>query len=523
MNQTRRTFLKTMGAGSLGLVAATTLLPRLSRAAARKDPRPNILFAMADDQSWPHAGAYGCREIQTPAFDRVAREGVLFTNAFCAAPQCSPNRAAILTGRNIGQLEEAGTHASNFPKKYQVYPDLLEAAGYTVGFTGKGWGPGNWQYTGWARNPAGPEYAGHQVAQPPATGISHLDYAACFRDFLDQRDPNAPFCFWFGGHEPHRGYEQGSGVRAGKDPANVTVPGFLPDTEVTRSDLLDYFVEIEWFDQQVGQMLALLEQAGELDHTLVVVTSDNGMPFPRAKANLYEYGTHMPLAIRWPDRVPGGRVVDDLTNSIDFAPTFLAAAGGAIPAQVTGQSLLPTLQSTQDGTVDPARQYVLTGRERHTHARPDNLGYPARALRTDRYLYIRNVAPDRWPAGDPRGSGDPPHYHDIDDGPTKLWMIDHQTDPAVRDLFRLGFGKRPLEELYDIQQDPDCVHNLAGQYAYREVQSDCWEQLQHHLRAQLDPRAFGDPIFETYPRYSHMRDFPGFKTRGAYNLGYSEE
>src|SRR5262245_32846001 len=106
---------------------------------------PNILLAIADDWSWPHAGAYGCQFVQTPAFDRVAKEGVLFTRAFCASPGCSPSRAALLTGRPTWQLEHAGTHASSFSKDLAVYPDVLEAAGYHVGFTGKGWGPGNFK------------------------------------------------------------------------------------------------------------------------------------------------------------------------------------------------------------------------------------------------------------------------------------------------------------------------------------------------------------------------------------------
>src|SRR5688500_4452495 len=121
--------------------------------------KPNILIAIADDWSWPHAGAYGCKFVKTPAFDRVAKEGVLFRNAFTASPGCSPSRAALLTGRHTWQLEQAGTHASSFPKKFQVYPDLLEAAGYHVGHTGKAWGPGNFKEGGRTRNPAGPAYS----------------------------------------------------------------------------------------------------------------------------------------------------------------------------------------------------------------------------------------------------------------------------------------------------------------------------------------------------------------------------
>ena len=486
----------------------------------RQGPRPNILFVISDDQSWPHASAYGEPEIDTPAFDRVAREGVLFENAFTAAPQCSPNRAAILTGRNIWQLEEAGTHASNFPKKFEVFPNLLETAGYQVGYTGKGWGPGNWEYNARPRNPAGPEYSKRRLSEKLLDSISDLDYAANFRAFFEARDRARPFFFWVGGQEPHRVYDRGSGLKAGKNPDRVQVPPFLPDTPEVRSDMLDYFLEVETFDRHLGRILDLLDSEGELDRTLVVVTSDNGMPFPRAKANLYEYGTHVPLAVRWPEQVPGGRVVRDLTSSIDFAPTFLRLAGVEIPVQVTGKSLVNVLRSRDEEIVDRTRTTVLTGRERHTHARPDNHAYPARALRTTQYLYIWNVKPDRWPAGNPSGSGDPPHYHDIDDSPTKTWMLEHRRQPEVRRLFQLGFGKRPEEELYDIRRDPGCLNNLASNPEYAEIRKQLRARLDRMLAEQHDPRAFGYEIFESYPRYSPMRDFPGFKTRGEYNFDY---
>jgi len=325
----RRQFLNHLGRGSLQVLAGTTVLSSAlcCTTPPKKSKRPNILFAISDDQSWLHAGAYGCSAVRTPAFDRVAQSGILFSNAFGVAPQCSPNRASILTGRYIWQLEEAGTHASRFPTKFQVFPDILEAAGYQVAFTGKGWSPGNWKDSGWPRNPAGTQFDQHQLTERPLEGISNNDYAANFQTFLKQRDPSPPFCFWYGCTEPHRKYAPGSGRDAGKKLDAVEVPPFLPDTPEVRSDLLDYLVEIEWFDQHLGRMLDLLEAAGELENTLVVVTSDNGMPFPRAKANLYEYGTHAPLAICWPARVKGGRVVNDLISFVDFAPTFLEAAG----------------------------------------------------------------------------------------------------------------------------------------------------------------------------------------------------
>ena len=219
-------------------------------------------MAVSDDQSYPYSSSYGPGAVHTPAFDRVARQGVLFSNAFVASPGCSPSRAAMLTGRHTWQVENAGTHASSFPGKYVVYPELLEKAGYFVGYTGKGWGPGNWRISGRPRNPAGPEYSRHTMEAPD--GISNKDYAENFREFLKDRPQGQPFSFWFGAHEPHRRFAAGIGLQAGKEPTEVRVPPFLPDTPEIRSDLLDYSVEIEWFDGHLARMLDILEEQGQL-------------------------------------------------------------------------------------------------------------------------------------------------------------------------------------------------------------------------------------------------------------------
>ena len=321
--------------------------------------RPNILVAISDDQGWPHASAYGCRFVNTPAFDRVAREGVLFTSAFCTSPSCSPSRAGLLTGLNMWQMEEGGLLWSTLPAKYDVYPDLLEAHGYHIGHTNKGWGPGSIEASGRTRNPAGPAY-NRCRNQPPTAQMSKIDYAANFGEFLAARRPGQSFCFWYGAKEPHRVYEKGSGLRAGKRLEDVDVPPYLPDCEEVRGDLLDYALEIEWFDTHLGRMLRRLDDAGELDNTIVVVTGDNGLPFPRAKANLYAHGLHVPLAVRWGSRVPAGRTVTDFVSFIDLAPTFLEAAGLVVPPHVTGRSLMPVLTSAAAGRVDPSRDQVVS-------------------------------------------------------------------------------------------------------------------------------------------------------------------
>ena len=476
--------------------------------------RPNILLAISDDQSYPYTTAYGDRATKTPAFDRIARAGILFTNGFCASPGCSPSRAALLTGRHTWELEHAGTHASSFSTKFAVYPDILEQAGYFVGYTGKGWGPGNWKISGWTRNPAGPAFQRRKNDAPP--GISKTDYAANFEDFLNAKPADQPFCFWYGATEPHRAYKEGIGKEQGKEPQQANVPPFLPDRPEIRSDVLDHCAEIDWFDQHLARIVKSLEARGELQNTLIIVTGDNGMPFPRAKANCYEYGIHVPLAISWGDAVPGNRVVDDLVGFVDFAPTILEAAGIPVPENMSGKSLLNVLKSNKAGKVDPSRTAVYAARERHSSSRWNNATYPIRAIRTDDFLYIRNFRPLRWPAGEPikyekDGTLGPMHggYHDIDGCPSLTFLIDHRDDPQIGPFFHLAVDHRPGEELYDIRNDPGNLKNLAADPQYAKKKSELSARLEQTLRDTGDPRILdGGDIWETYPRYSPIRKFP---------------
>lgn len=377
------------------LILAVLVLSSMGLQAA-EGKRPNVLFAIADDWGWPHAGAYGYEWVKTPNFDRIAREGVLFKHAFTNNPKCTPCRASILTGRNSWQNEEGMVHFSLMPKKWPVYPDLLEADGYHIGLTGKGWGPGDFKSTGWTRNPAGPSYDKNKL-EPPASGMGRNDYAANFEAFLTERKPGQPFCFWYGASEPHRGYEQGSGARAGKKPGAVNLPPYYPNSPVIRNDFLDYALEAEWFDQHLGRMIAKLEAAGELENTIIIVTSDHGAPFPRMKGHIYEDGFHIPLAVRFGSKVMAGRTVEDFINVRDFAPTILELCGTAVPESITGKSFAPVLLSDKDGYFDTDRNRMVIGKERHDVGRPNDAGYPVRAIRTPDWLYVRNYEPSAGP------------------------------------------------------------------------------------------------------------------------------
>lgn len=448
------------------LLLAALLFPA---AAPQDDPRPSILFAIADDWGYGNAGVYGDKAIHTPTFDRVATEGVLFTHTFCGSPSCTPSRASILTGQDIWRLEESGNLWSTLQKrKFEVYPDLLEKAGYTVGLMRKGWGPGDFKPGGFTRNPAGPGFKE-------------------FPEFLKTVPKGKPFCFWFGSLDPHRPYDKGSGAASGLKPEAVVVPPYLPDTPEVRNDILDYYFEVQRYDRETGEMLKLLEAEGRLANTIVVMTGDNGWPFPRAKANLYDSGTRLPLAIRWPAKAKAGRTCNELVSFTDYAPTFLEAAGVKAPEGVTGRSLVPFLV---DGK-EIGRPSLVYGRERHANVRMGDLSYPARAIRTRDWLLVRNLRPDAWPAGDPDKWFSVGPFGDCDGGPTKDLIL-AKRDGEMAKYFALAFQKRPARELFDLKADPWQMENVADKNP--AVLAELEKSLLEYLRKTGDPRVSGDTL-----------------------------
>ena len=444
------------------------------KANGEEDLRPNIVFLMADDWSWPHAGILGDPLVQTPNFDRVASEGVLFANAFVSTPSCTPSRLSILTGQHHWRLQEGDSLGGSLREDYHVYPELLQAAGYRIGRFGKGVWPSQ-----------------HQFRNRDSFG----ERFRSFDEFLENRKPGEPFCFWYGGQDPHRPYEWNVGADNGIDLSKIHVPGCLPNNDTVRRDVADYLWEVQRFDREVGTVLTRLEAIGELENTIVVISGDNGMPFPRCKATLYDQGTRVPLAIRWGEKVSGARRIDDLVTLCDLAPTFLEAAGLKPAVQMTGRSLMPILESNRSGQFDPEWTFVLTGLERHVYS------YPARAIRTPEFLYIRNFDPEKWPTGEVDGRN--PQYNfsespwptepgafsfNIDPSPSKQFLRLHRNDPDVKRFADLSFAKRPQEELYDLRNDPDQVHNIAREPQLEKVRDRLRRQLHAELIKTDDPR-----------------------------------
>lgn len=518
---------------TLKLFAVGVLLLGFGRWAAAQETkpaadRPNILFFFADD--WGrYASAYAAIEsrpsinqiVKTPNFDRIAREGILFKNAFVNSPSCTPCRSALLSGRyfyNTGR--GAILRGAIWDPAIPSFPLLLRDAGYHIGETGKVWSPGRpvdapFGAGKYAYEKAGGQYNNYsENATMLASGGATLTAArdriltpvrANFDAFLAAGKPAQPWLYWFGPTTTHRTWIKGSGKalwNIDPDQLKGKLPKFLPDVPEIREDVADYLGEVQALDAYLGVLLERLEKSGDLARTLIVVSGDHGMPgVPWGKCNLYDHGTGVALLARWPGG-KGGRVVDDFVNLMDLAPTFMEVGGVKPPPGVNGRSLLNVLRSDKSGQVDPERTWVLTGRERHVDtAREDNLPYPMRALRTSEFLYIRNFKPDRWPLGSPGGvtatmtptaqaleTNTFVAFADMDASPTKAWLIAHRNDSAWQPLYEKSFGKRPGEELYDLKKDPDQLVNVAADPAYARMRQQLAQRLMQVLTDTGDPR-----------------------------------
>jgi N-sulfoglucosamine sulfohydrolase len=515
-------------------------------------PRLNILFVFADD--WGrYASAYAKADgkasindvIKTPNVDRIAREGALFRRAFVNAPSCTPCRSSMLSGRYFFQTGRGAIlNGAVWDPAIPSFPLMLRDAGYHIGKSYKVWGPGTpadapfgGQQYAYEKAGRAPNNFSEEATKMVADGLTVeaarekiLDQVrGNFDAFLADRKPGQPWLYFFGPTTTHRTWIKGSGKKLwGIEPEALEgrMPEFMPDVPEVREDVADYLGECQAVDAYLGALLKKVEDAGELENTVVVVTGDHGMPgVPGGKCNLIDHGTAVALVIRWPGG-KAGRVVEDFVCMPDMAPTFLEIGGVTPPTGLYGRSLVPLLTSEQAGQIDPTRSWVITGRERHVAAaREENRPYPMRALRTDGFLYIRNFAPERWPMGAPYAAaqpGSPPSreeletntfaaYPDMDASPTKSWLIWQRDEPAWKWHFDFAFGKRPGEELYDLRLDPNESHNVAADPAYTADKEKMSAQLLQTLTAAGDPRVTGDgQTFEQSP-FTDASERPGKK------------
>lgn len=497
-----------------------------------EDKQPNILVIFADDWGL-YSDTYADKVdnapwnnfAPTPNLSKLANKGVVFTNAFVSSPQCTPARSSFLSGQAFYKTGLAAVQDGIWDYTRPSFPMLLRDEGYHAGYSSKVWSPGTpkdapFGGTEFEYENSGTDYDEFSqfVYKKMSEGMSaddakHILYEQVrgnFKTFLSQRKEKQPFLYWFGGRNPHREWIKGSGKtlwNINPDDLKGSMPPFLPDVHEVREDFADYFGEIRAFDEMIKVLLEILDETGESDNTIIMVSGDHGAPgFTHGKANLYDFGTKVPLVITWPNKIKPGRVVTDFVGLMDLAPTFLQAANADVPDTMEAKSLMPILQSDAQGRVDPSRNWIVTGRERHVStAREGNLPYPQRAYRTDDYLYIINFKPNRWPGGSPYNITEThaPNQHklehdtfithnDMDGGPTKAFIVLNRHAQEYAKYYDIAFAKRPMFELYDLHADPYNIHNLAGKHEYKDIQSHLHKSLMLHLKNGGDPRVIGD-------------------------------
>jgi N-sulfoglucosamine sulfohydrolase len=492
------------------------------------EPRPNILFCFADD--WGrYASAYALHEkgpspnrvVKTPNIDRVAAQGAIFKNAFVNSPSCTPCRSALLSGRyfyNCGR--GAILNGAVWDDAIPSFPLLMQNAGYHIGKTAKVWSPGTptdapfgqqkhaFQKSGMRFNNFSEE-ATSAIAKGKALEAIRdellTEVRGNFEAFLDAKQSDKPFLYWFGPTNTHRMWVKGSGKLLWKiDPDSLkgNMPANLPDVPEVREDFADYLGEVHAYDAYIGVLLKVLDERKLHEQTAIVISGDHGAPgFPGGKCNLYDFGVGVSLVASLPGG-KGGRVIDDFVNLMDLCPTFLEMGGVKLPAGLNGRSLLNVLQSQASGQIDPSRTFVVCGRERHVaDAREGNLPYPQRSLRTKDFLYIRNFEPDRYPMGDPRNITDDKvpsskdletstyaSYSDMDASPTKAWLIANRNDPKWKRHYEYAFAKRPGEEFFEIASDPHQMQNVANDPKWIDRKNEMAKRLMVILNETGDPR-----------------------------------
>lgn len=497
----------------------TITITTLVGSAHAGDSRPNILFCFSDD--WGrYASIYRDPErpglndiIETPTLDRIGRDGVVFNNAFVSAPSCKPCRASVTTGMPFYRCgSEAFLHNQEYGKAEDPYKSLPGFSELLV--------RGGYHVMHWGKTTSKPAKRVDRTHHLPICYFSQavseaedkearkneiFSYVRSnFSSFLDDQPDDKPFIYWFGPHNSHRAWTRGSGKELwGLDPDSLEgkMPAFLPDVHEVREDIADYLGEALAWDRMLSELLTELEARAELDNTLIIVSGDHGMPgMPRGKCNLHDFGSMVSLLVSWPDQVKGGRKVDDFVSLMDIAPTVLEAAGLEAPEHMLAESFMSVLKSSESGTVEPERDHVIIGRERHVgQSQRDREPYASRAIRTADFLLIRNFKPERLPMGvvyDENASAGyllQNHYlayPDMDASPTKVFLMTNRESHS--EYYDYAFAARPEFELYDLQNDPDQVNNVASSPEYATRLEELTDRMMQILEETGDPRVIGD-------------------------------
>lgn len=454
--------------------------------------RPNFIFFISDDISQEDHGCYGHPVIKTPRIDELAANGMRFDRAYLTISSCSPSRCSIITGRYPHNTGAPELH-SKLPDEQIRFPELLREVGYYTALSGK-----NHMFSN--KDRAFDKFT--RGGEPGGSG----DWVQHLKD----RPKDKPFFFWFAAYDAHRGWKI-SDHAPEYDSKEVIVPPYNFDGPVTREDLAQYYHEVSRFDHFVGLVRDELEKQGILDNTFLVVASDNGRPFPRAKSRLYDSGIKTPWVVHFPALVKEAAVTQSFVSVIDLSATCLELAGVEIPECIQGQSFVPILKDPK-ATV---RQVVFSEQNWHVYRNHSRL------VRWGDFAYIRNNFPNQmnlcaesdttYPAG------------------KELWQV--QAEGRGHENFWQTFSNPyPEEELYDLRKDPHQLNNLAGQDELRDavekgrrLLAEWTEQTGDSMPANPTPSRHGPPRivdgkvlgWERGPGGNPHAEFPGASTKAT--------
>lgn len=459
------------------LLCAAALLA--GAAVAAETVKPNILFVLSDDHSYPFVGCYGQQPaLKTPNLDRLAAEGIKFRRMFTSAPQCVPSRATIMTGRSPVACRIT-RFSSPLPRDEVTFPEILrKEGGYFVGVLGR-----SYHLDGSGRGPDVSDAVFEE--RHLKTFPERFDYVdsssqaavpSRMKEFFDKRPKDRPYFLWVNFNDPHHPWDTGEHR---PDPKEVRVPGYLPDLPGVRDDLSRYMGEVEHADADFQKVLDLVKERAGLENTLIFFMGDNGLAFPSGKGTLHDPGLNVPLFAWWPGVVKAGGDSSALLSGEDIAPTCLEAAGLQVPERISGVSFLPLLR----GAAFPAeRKYVFGERGPHGGATFDertksNAVDYSRCVRSGRYKLIYNVTPSL-------------EYAPVDSAGDPSWQEmarAHESKGLATEFEALYFtSPRPVYELYDLESDPNELNNLYGSQGLEAVTRELKEALQRKMILDFD-------------------------------------
>lgn len=452
----RRRFLRQTALGTLGLSIAPF---RTGSASGRSNEHPNFILFLSDDHAKMDAGCYGNEAIQTPAIDRLASEGMMFSRVFSITATCSPSRASIYTG--LGPMRHGAyrNHGNTRPG-IPTLPEYLSRLGYRVLLAGK--------------TDIRPKsnYPFQYIDTKGDWESVIVKQGSEVEQFLSSESAQKePFCLVIATNNPHVPWPRDNNY----DPAEVKLHPFSVDTHETRKAVANYYADTTHMDEELGRTLDLLDENNLAQNTAVVYTADQGPQLPHGKWELYDYGINVPYIVRWPGKVTAASSSDTMISSMDTLPTLIEAAGGTPPAGIDGRSFLEVLT----GEANVHRDIVFA-----THTRDGMMNYfPIRAARNDRYKYIWNLAPERAFTTHITNS----NYFEERGGENlwNSWLEKANHDAQAREKVRT-YQHRPGEELYDLQNDPHELTNLAEEPSLKKEKQKLRRRLEQWMHQQGD-------------------------------------